>query len=117
MTDQIIRMLLAHGTMGLVAGLLLWLYLAEKGEHKTTRDKAAADLRAINQEKQTLVEAHAAQERALLEQINDLREAHATREQACLQTVEYFAKAQVEAVEELGRIAQALRKAYDRLRR
>lgn len=75
------------------------LFLLERREHKTYRDKSERDLRS------------------LLEKNNALREEHATRERSALQTIEYFAKAEVEAVEELGRIASALRKAYERLRR
>lgn len=121
MSDQIIRAFLAHGVVGLVAALFIWLYIREIGEHQKTREKHSAELKAAYAaaaaEKTAVLTQAAAQERAFFEQMNDLREAHAMRERASLQTIEYFAKAEVEAVEELGRIAQALRKAYERLRR
>lgn len=132
MSDQIIRLLLQHGVVGIMAALFIWLYIREIGEHQKTRDKAAKDAStkeaehsaemkslyaAMATEKTTMLTQAAAQERAFFEQMNDLREAHAMRERASLQTIEFFAKAEVEAVEELGRIAQALRKAYERLRR
>lgn len=135
MSDQMIRLLLGQGAFGIVAALFVWLYVYEKSEHKASREKHTTTVtqhtaqlketyERLAREKAELVEQlnelreeHAQQQRALHEQLNDLREAHAARERACLQTVEYFAKAEVEAVEELGRIAQALRKAHDRLRR
>jgi hypothetical protein len=132
MTDQLIRAFLAHGVIGLVAALFIYLYIRELTEHQKTRDAATKKLEAVGKEhaaeiktlhselaaeKTTLLLQSAAQERTFFEQMNDLREAHAMRERASLQTIEFFAKAEVEAVEELGRIAQALRKAYERLRR
>ena len=95
MDADLLKTILAQGGLGFVAVLMLVLFLWERKEHNATRVEV----------------------RGLLDKINDLHETHATRERTSLQTVEYFAKAQVEAVEELGRIASALRKAYDRLRR
>jgi hypothetical protein len=132
MPPQIAQALLSHGLAGAVALLFIWLYIREIGEHQKTRDKASKDAQTVAAEhsaelkalyaataaeKTTMLTQAAAQERTFFEQMNDLREAHAMRERASLQTIEFFAKAEVEAVEELGRIAQALRKAYERLRR
>jgi hypothetical protein len=107
---DLLAAILAQGGLGLVAAVTTSLFLHERREYKAYREKADVDLRA-------LADAKAAAERLLLEKINDIREEGAKRELAALQTVEYFAKAQVESVEELGRIASALRKAYERLRR
>lgn len=117
MTDQIVQALLSHGSVGIIAGIFVWLYIRELGEHQKTRDKAQKDTESHAKEKHDLMHAHAALERGLYEQVNELREAHAIRERESLRTIEFFSKSTVEAVEELGRIAQAMRKAYERARR
>ena len=135
MTDQLIRTLLSQGILGIISALFIGLYLRELSEHKAAKTAAAADTKALleqaSKDQQTAADRHAydlkqlyvqmdalrgehAQEiQDLLQQINDLREAHAQRERACLSTVEFFAKQEVEAVEELARIAEMLRRSYE----
>lgn len=136
MIEQVIRALLSQGVPGILAAVFIWLYVAEKGEVKRARahieellaqqrdasnkvleqhsDEVSRMLTQHSDTRAALVAEHSEREKALLEQINDLREAHSTRERASLQTIEYFARAAVEAVEDLSHIADALRKAYDR---
>lgn len=136
MIEQVIRILLSQGVPGLLAAVFIWLYVTEKGEHRRTHQRVeklledhgaaskaileshaaemAKTLSENSNTRATLIAEHSEREKDLLEQINDLREAHATRERASLQTIEYFARAAVEAVEDLSQIADALRKAYDR---
>lgn len=136
MIDQVIRILLSQGVPGILAAVFIWFYVTEKAEHRKTRQHVEALLAqhaaAVNKlrdehtagftktltenadQRAGLIAEHSEREKALLEQINDLREAHATRERASLQTIEYFARAAVEAVEDLSQIADAVREAYDR---
>jgi len=135
MTDQIVRTLLSQGILGIISALFIGLYLKAQIDHREERNQYTSDLKAIlekaskdlqdlatkhafqlkelNEHQEELRAAHAEELRELLEQINDLREAHAQRERACLQTVEYFAKQEVEAVEELARIAEMIRRVYE----
>lgn len=100
--------------MGIAAAAAWYLYLRERTEHTETRTKGDVTRDALIAACTELRIEKAQSERTLLEQINDLRESHAVRELASLNTLEHFAKSQVEAVEELARIADALRRAYDR---
>lgn len=135
MTEELLRLLLSQGVLGVICVLFILLYLRERKEHNTTRtemlqaanalqeraagEKAAlhaqhvAVVKELNAQIQQLQQAHADEQQEMFEQINDLREAHAQRERACLQTVEYFAEQEVKAVEELARIAALLRRAYE----
>lgn len=105
--EAILKAVISYGALGVCLAVFIWLYISEKTAHAQARTVHAAELKKI-------YETHSALERALMEQINDLREAHAVRERACLQTVEYFAKTLVQAVEELTRIADVLRRHYAR---
>lgn len=139
MPEEILRALLSQGILGVLTALFVGLYLREQYNHQQTAKHAAERaqelLEKAAREAREMAAVHAQQikefnthitdlrteqaneVRELLEQINDLREAHAQRERACLQTVEFFAKQEVEAVEELSQIAAILRRAYETLAR
>lgn len=123
---------ISQGALGVCLLLFIGLYLAERvSGAKTAKEHAAAlaekdkahqaaltaAYSRLESEKTALIEAHASDTRALLDQMGDLREAHAIRERACLQTVEDFAKTIVNGVDELGRIANAVRRNHDRQQR
>ena len=132
MAEQALNVLLSQGTLGLVAALFIGLYLKELSENKVTRNAHTAELRALLEQAakeqqelsarneyrtKELHESYQAELRELYEQIHALREAHAERERTALQTIEYFARQTVEAVEELAKVGELLRRAYERARR
>lgn len=124
---SIIASFVREGIMGTVAVLFIGLYLKERAAHDLSRkehatdvvrasEKSAAEVRRLHDERIQATNALGAeyteQTRELLEQMHALRESHAERERAYQVSIEYFAKSEVEAVEELGRIADTLRRAY-----
>jgi len=130
--EEILRTMLSGGPFGLLAGVFWYMYRSEKDEFKAYREKTESTLQQLytsthaeharlradyDRDEDRMRELHAAELREHREQMSDLRNAHAAREQQSMATVEYFAKAAVEAVEELGKIAEALRRAYDSSRR
>ena len=132
MAEQALTALLSQGILGVIAVLFLGLYIRESTEGKAAREAHASELRKILEqaakERQELndrqefrtKELHAEYQEqlsALYEQLNALREAHSERERTALQSIEYFARQEVEAVEELSKIGELLRRAYERARR
>lgn len=128
MPEQALTAILGHGVVGAIAALFIGLYLRELSEHKAAKnelrsllEKAANDAKeaAIHTEYKTqeLHREYQEQLRELYEQISALRDAHYERERMALQTIEYFARQQVEAVEELTKLGELLRRAYERARR
>lgn len=129
--ERLLNTLLGGGPFGLLAGIFWYLYTKEKDELRALRASTNAEVAAVRAAGEAAARAeraladelraelaqtmreNAEQQRELLEQITDLREAQAHRERAALRTVEDFAKAQVEAVEDLKNIAVALRRAYE----
>jgi hypothetical protein len=130
--DQALTALLGQGIAGVIAVLFIGLYLRELAEHKASKtthnselrtvlEKAAAEAKDVSgraeYKTQELHRDYQEQLRELYEQMSALREAHSERERMALQTIEYFARQQVEAVEELAKLGELLRRAYERARR
>lgn len=44
--DQLVSTLITQGGLGVVAGIFFWLYMAERSDHKKTRDAKDALLEA-----------------------------------------------------------------------
>lgn len=103
MAEDVIKVILTQGILGVIAALFIGLYLAEKSAHGKTREGNLLRERELMQAQLTLQQ-----------QNSDLRETHAVRERQCLQIVEDFAKSLVNAVEELGRVAATIRKINER---
>lgn len=116
-----------EGIMGSVAVLFIGLYLKERAAHDATRAACGADLKSAGEKYNTetrrlheeritvanvLTTEYTEQTKDLLEQMQGLRDAHSERERSYQNSIEYFAKAEVEAVEELGRIAETLRRSH-----
>lgn len=128
MPEQALTAILGHGIVGVIAALFIGLYLRELTDHKASKselrsvlEKAAADAKEASARSeyktQELHRDYQEQLRELYEQISALRDAHYERERMALQTIEYFARQQVEAVEELTKLGELLRRAYERARR
>lgn len=114
MAEEVIKVIVTQGILGVIAALFIGLYLAEKSAHNKTKEAHVAIVKTMTDAAAAAAKEYAQAQQALLMQINDLREAHAIRERACLQTVEDFSAALVRGVEELGRIAATIRKIHDR---
>lgn len=116
-----------EGIMGSVAVLFIGLYLKERAAHDESRrvcaqkvddvnGKLTSTTQRLHEERivatNVLTAEYGEQTRELLEQLHSLREANAERERSYQNSIEFFAKSEVEAVEELGRIAETLRRSY-----
>ena len=94
MSDQMIRLLLGQGAFGIVAALFVWLYVYEKSEHKTSREKHTAAVTQHNTQLKETYERLAREKAELVEQLNELREEHAQQQrggqdgEACLDEAE-----------------------------
>lgn len=130
--EEVLRLLLSGGPFGLLAGVFWYQLHGKEQELKAYREKMEALLQtlhtnthaehtrlrdAFDRDKDRLHDEHSEELREHREQMNELRNAHAAREQQSMQTVEHFARASVEAVEELGKIAAELRRAYEYAKR
>jgi len=102
-----LELLLTQGPVGLVAGLFVWLYLAERKRNNALVLAQASQLKVVNELHNDMVtqmrDQHA-------DQLDDVRQCQISREQEMAHSLHEYGESVVEAIDQATKLVREIRR-------